>query len=155
MEIIDFKIRKSNNNDQKFIWEWRNDSNSRSMFFNTAFVSWEEHREWYEEIERDNNKLCLVAEINEQIIAVSHFQNNHGVASISINTNPKIRGQGQGYRLIRKFSDFAKESLGLTEIIAVVKANNTQSIKSFIKAGFEEIERLNDEKKIKYKLNFD
>ena len=51
--------------------------------------------------------------------------------------------------------NFAKESLGLTEIIAVVKANNTQSIKSFIKAGFEEIERLNDEKKIKYKLNFD
>ena len=96
-----------------------------------------------------------LAEINDQIIAVSHFQNNHGVASISINTDPKIRGQGQGYRLIRKFSDFAKESLGLTEIIAVVKANNTQSIKSFIKAGFEEIERLNDEKKIKYKLNFD
>ena len=71
------------------------------------------------------------------------------------NANPKIRGQGQGYRLIRKFSDFAKESLGLTEIIAVVKANNTQSIKSFIKAGFEDFERLNDEKKIKYKLNFD
>ena len=68
MEIINFKIRKSNNNDQKLIWKWRNDPESRLMFFNTSVVSWEEHLEWYNEIESDKNKLCLVAENNGQLL---------------------------------------------------------------------------------------
>ena len=40
------------------------------------------------------------------------------------------------------------------EINAVVKVNNTRSIKSFIKAGFKEIEKFDDEKRTKYKLSF-
>jgi|TARA_B100001750_G_C15447929_1_gene567272 RimJ/RimL family protein N-acetyltransferase len=154
MEIINFKIRKSNNNDQKLIWKWRNDPESRLMFFNTSVVSWEEHLEWYNEIESDKNKLCLVAENNGQLLAVSHFHKAGTSASISVNTNPDFRGQGHGYHLIREFSNVARKILELKEINAVVKVNNTRSIKSFIKAGFKEIEKFDDGKRTKYKLSF-
>ena len=76
------------------------------------------------------------------------------IATISINTNPSIRGQGQGYLLIREFSNIAHKNLEVKEIIAIVKSINIKSMKSFTKAGFKKIEPLKGGKKIKYKLIF-
>jgi RimJ/RimL family protein N-acetyltransferase len=145
MNIYYLHIRRADNRDSKSIFLWRNDSETRKMSRNQGLVSWEAHEEWFAGSLLKKGCMIFVidASIGGQIerAAMLRFDAKNKVNSveISININPSFRGLHLAPKIVH---------LGISEIqclwpevcwvVAKVKSNNTPSINTFLRCGFEE-----------------
>ena len=130
-------IRNANLSDLQDIFEWRNDSFSRSMFLSSESVSLNEHIDWYKRSLKNPHRRIYIGSINELKVGVVRFDFDEDAeqSEVSININPLLRGKGFGFTLLSKSISVYKKSNN-TALIATVKRENDSSLRIFSKCGF-------------------
>lgn len=124
-----------------FIWRWRNDQVSRKMFKNQSFITWKDHKEWFER-SLHNAKRIMYLGIREGIpVGIIRFDisnNKIDECFISINIAPKYRGAGIGKLMLKKSILFLINSDKKISVFkAEVKIKNYKSHKLFLNCGFK------------------
>ena len=131
-------IRNADLSDLQDIFEWRNDSFSRSMSLSSEVVSLNEHIDWYQRSLKNPNRRIYIGSINELKIGLVRFDfdENTKKSEVSINLNPIFRSKGFGFTLLSKSISVYKQSKE-TPLIATVKKENGSSLRIFTKCGFD------------------
>lgn len=136
-EII---IREAENSDIQNIWEWRNSERIRLASLNPDRIEWDNHKQWFSAVLKDNSRILLIGEVNKQPVGVVRFDFSSQVeAEVSIFLVPEQIGKGLGSNLLRtSIAWLLRQRPKLKSVYASVKAGNDQSKKVFIKSGFVE-----------------
>ncbi len=139
MNIVEAKIIEE---DAKIVMEWRNDSETRKMFYNQELKTWnffwkEYSDDYFKEI---SLTPCFAYHEGEKIAFLRSSKYNipqlPGKSfDIDINVSPDMRGKGIGASVIEVFCNKIL-SFGVDNVIAEVKKINLASARAFEKAGF-------------------
>ena len=130
-------IREADESDCIFIFNWRNDIDTKKMSLNNSKISYDEHCAWFKEALNNPLKLIYIGESDNIRLGVCRFDldKNNSVAEVSININPIFRGKGYGKDLlISSIDKFEKENKFL--LVAFVKKENLASQTLFEYVGF-------------------
>ena len=147
-------IREANQDDCKFIFDWRNNKLSKKMSFNNRQISYQDHLFWFSESLKNPNRILYVCEISGSRAGVCKFDYDFKInnADISININPKMRDIGIGKRFLSLAIDKYSE-LKETNLSARIKKNNFPSKKIFLYAGFKILKEENEVIYLKRSIN--
>tara|TARA_B100001063_G_C16554182_1_gene447590 strand:+ start:181 stop:642 length:462 start_codon:yes stop_codon:yes gene_type:complete len=137
--LKNFSVRLATDKDSKNIFDWRNDTLTRSMSHSNKIINWKEHKQWYASSLNSEDRLLIICEYDIfNKIAVVRFDLNESGVLISINLNPNKRGKNLGKEsLIKSIEFFSKKYPSTKKIFAEVKEENIASKKTFLGAGFE------------------
>ena len=95
-----------------------------------------------------DRQLRLVVENAEKqvvgLVDLVDFDPQHRRAELGIVVKKAFRGQGYGQAAIEKMLDYARKTLHLHQIYAIVDAENHDSQRLFRQVGFEEKNRLKE-----------
>ena len=130
-------IRKADMCDLDDVFEWRNDPISRSMFFDEAVVSTNEHEAWYKRSLVSDSINLFIGEEDTSKIGVCRFDMSldQSNAEVSINLNPSNRGKGLSRKLLMSAIKHYRKSNKI-DLLARIKRKNLPSIKIFESVGF-------------------
>ncbi|MFA5260468.1 MAG: GNAT family N-acetyltransferase [Candidatus Omnitrophota bacterium] len=129
-------ITLAGDNDMRDIWEWRNHPDIRKNFFNTAAVSWEEHRQWFKQKMANPHCRIYIARRGEEKVGVIRFEPEGDGAQASVHLNPAYMRQGLGPCVIEAGTQQFLRDRGTQTIIARIIKRNAASVKAFTKAGY-------------------
>ena len=155
-------FRKATQADMMLYLKWANDEEVRKQSYQTGTISLEDHKEWFLKKINDSNCLMLLFE-NETNVPVGQvrFQKeNEKVYVIGISLAKEFRGKGLAGTILVMASDHFFEIFPDKSIYAYIKLTNTESVRSFVRAGFVfannvMIENSESVLYIKYKKNAD
>lgn len=155
-------FRRATQADMMLYFEWANDEQVRRQSYHSDTISLEAHKEWYYKKINDRNCLMLLFE-NEANVPVGQvrFQKeNEKVYVIGVSLAKEFRGKGLAGTILLMASDHFLEIFPGITIYAYIKISNTESMRSFAKAGFVFANNVVVEKSesvlyIKYKENED
>ena len=95
-----------------------------------------------------DRQVRLVVENAEKsvvgLVDLVDFDPQHRRAELGIVVKKAFRGHGYGQAAIEKILDYARKTLHLHQIYAIVDADNHESLQLFRQVGFEEKSRLTD-----------
>jgi RimJ/RimL family protein N-acetyltransferase len=124
--------------DVEDLFIWRNDNITRQASFNTAQISFEEHKKWFEETLADPKRnLFIICDKQCNKLGQIRFDKKEDIAEINITINPNYRNQGAGSLALSKSIIIYNNNFDVKQVIAKVKKDNTASLKAFQKAGFQ------------------
>ncbi len=133
------QLRHVSIEDQKLIFDWRNNPKTRQFSIDPAELDWKNHCTWIQTVIENPNQQLLIAEKTKTPIGVLRFDLNSSMAEISIFLDPQKIHQGLGTSLIQMGCDWLKtHHPKITCVTAQILANNIASEKAFIKCGFKE-----------------
>ena len=132
------KIRNAKLTDSVDILCWRNNINTRMMSKNNNIINQNEHNKWFNLALDDPNCFIYIGIKNNVKLGIVKFDCNFNNMSteVSINLNPKVRGQGISSDLLHlsiKNISYLKFNL----YKATIKTSNNLSKKIFVKCGFK------------------
>ena len=138
-------LRPAQPSDEKQLLLWHNEPTTRAASLNPASVSLEDHRRWLaSKLADDRCALFIIVADAEPIGQVRLDRLDDELAEVSIGLAPEARGQGAGREALRLAATQAGERLGVKTLVARIKADNEQSVRSFAAAGFSEVLREDD-----------
>ena len=129
-------LRSVSLRDSQEIWEWRNDTFTRSMFRNKSYVKYEKHLEWFRSKLKDKNCSFYMGEafgINAGIVRIDIEKS---IGEVSINMNPRVRGLSLSTTLLKDATHSFNAKNPLNQLIANIDKKNKASIKIFKSVGF-------------------
>lgn len=137
------KFRLASMRDAAQLLEWRNDPDARRYFFNPHRVAVGEHESWLKSFLMNPAGILFIIESEEgQPIGQLRFDIRGPEAEISITISKIFRGMGYGADAVQHGSEYCFQMRhSIQKIIARCKEDNLASIKVFIKAGYQEIEK--------------
>lgn len=147
------------------LWLWRNDPHTRAQSLNSNSVPYDQHCKWFESAIGNPELFLLIGTMTKQAIPtntnkigmvrfdlasiqdssnIALTKSNDKKAIVSINVNPDFRGKGFAVLLLNKAVKAFKTNIALPTssfndvsfIEAIIKEENTASIKCFEHAGF-------------------
>ncbi|HXQ45093.1 MAG TPA: pseudaminic acid synthase [Caulobacteraceae bacterium] len=123
-------VRRATHDDALDVLAWRNDPTTRAMSRDTRVIEEAEHAAWFERALGDPLRLLLIGEDGADKVGMVRIDRGE-TSEISININPRLRGQGRGATLLAK-------ALACFDgpLLAEVKHGNVASKRLFAKAGF-------------------
>ena len=134
------KIGDSNETYSKLIWIWRNDKKTREMSKNQELISWEDHKSWFKNALKNNNKIILMGFYDEKpvgVIFLNLIQGSNNDYLIGINVSPQHRGKGIGNAILKKTIKKIKNDYPLIKrLYAHVRKDNNASYFLFKNIGF-------------------
>jgi RimJ/RimL family protein N-acetyltransferase len=134
----DLSLRSATEADAERLREWRNDPEVRAASRNTAEVGAGEHTAWLTAVLADPDRQLLICELEGEPVGQVRFdrlgEDRH---EISVALAPAARGQGLSSRLISLAVKQLRESNPGAEIEAHVREENTRSLATFRRAGFQ------------------
>jgi L-amino acid N-acyltransferase YncA len=134
MKIVKFKKIHSSD-----VLNWRNDKFTRDMSFNKNKISNEEHQIWTTSLLKNKNKIGYICILNKENIGICYFDIDieQSRALVSINLNPKYRGQGLSKNFLSLAITKFKRKYFDIDLLAHIKLKNKLSKKIFIELGFK------------------
>lgn len=133
----DITVKPARAEDSRDIWLWRNDPQTRTMSINSNEVGWDSHSRWYLQALSNPDCSLYVGKSGTDSIGVCRFDVDsiNITAQVSINLNPAFRGRNLSSQLLAAAIDeFWRENK--INLRAMVKKENTASLKCFINCGF-------------------
>ena len=131
-------LRQAGESDARLLWEWANERETRSNSFASDAIPWETHIAWLTEKLSQTDCLLFIGE-DESGTPVGQIRfdvSQNGETYVNVSVARERRGQGLATRLIELGAERALGNAGCARIHALVKLENTASIKAFEKAGF-------------------
>ncbi|MCO5233142.1 MAG: GNAT family N-acetyltransferase [Chitinophagales bacterium] len=132
-------IRLAEKSDELITFEWTNDTETRKNSFSNNIISFEEHSNWWNSKIRFNT--YFIVEVNSKRAGIIRFDKHKDYYTIGINIAPEFRNRGFSSKFLfiscKKFRKNHNE-----DIFAFIKPENLASIKSFEKAGFVFIDKI-------------
>lgn len=117
---------------------WRNDERVRRASFDTAFIDFETHMRWFEQVLADPQRHLLIAAAAGGDVACVRFDCAGDEAEVSLYLAPGLGDRGLGTTVIEEMRRWARINLpAVGTLRAVVLASNPSSRKAFLNAGFQ------------------
>lgn len=142
-----FILRQASLDDSADVLLWRNDPLTVKMSICKQEVRLAEHEEWFASTLNGEACVHVIGEITgpdrkTQKIGVCRFdlqENNQW--TVSINTNPAFRRIGKSEEFLRRAITYLGAAVRSNEgtMVAVVREENTASVKIFRRNGFEPV----------------
>lgn len=133
------RLRPATPDDAAYLRRLRNDPEARKNFFENSLVSRREHAAWLRRSLRSKTRRLYVA-CNWQslvhAVGMGRLDFNGETVELSLNVDPTHRGKGHGNEIVAALTQAAREWKPGVPLIAHVKAFNTASLRSFMRAGF-------------------
>jgi predicted acetyltransferase len=131
------KIRNAKIEDAKDILNWRNNIDSRKMSGNKSLINKVDHNIWFKTALENNNCFLYIGVKNNIKLGVVRFDCNFYIkeSEVSINLNPKMRGKGMSFDLLRLSIEKVNQ-LKIVSFKATIKDSNYISKNIFEKCGF-------------------
>lgn len=134
-------LRPARIEDGRLVWRLRNDEVTRQASFDSAPIPWKIHDCWFRgSLERADRKIYIVTVDGSQE-GVARMDIAGREAMVSIHLAPAWRGRGVGPIALRALAALAFGELGISALLASVKADNAASLSAFERAGFVETDR--------------
>jgi RimJ/RimL family protein N-acetyltransferase len=137
-------IRRVRPEDSSDLFAWRNDPQTREASIRQASISWDEHREWFNESLANPSRRIFVADISEgygfaEPVGMCRFDTlgPSGTAEVSVNLNPNFRGRGLATPILNSaIGEYFRERGSPTDLLAKIRPSNVASVRAFGAAGF-------------------
>lgn len=141
-----FYVRRVQNTDSKFIFDWSNDYITRLNSLDQRKIGFNEHKIWFNRKILENNYFFMV--LQDEPVGTFRLDVNKKTCNISLNISPNHRGKGIGSKILLYILNNFNDKL----LEASVKKSNLYSTKIFTKYGFlvQGVNKLNDEEIIKF-----
>ena len=135
-----YSLRPAEIEDCRPVWEMANSPEIRAVSFSSGHIPYEAHEKWFREKLSDKNTVFLVLRTDgtEVIAGQIRFELKNQEWRISVSLKKDFRGKGLGSEMIKRGSAqlFALRK-DAYKISAYIKKDNSASIRSFEKAGYE------------------
>lgn len=131
-------MRTASLSDQLQVFKWRNTQAIINLSSSKKPVEWSEHQRWFTATLNDYSSVMYIAEYCGSPIGQVRFDDvlTHR-ACITIYLHADSVGKGYGSLLIPFACSCLKESFSHVEgVYAIIRSENSRSIKAFIKSGF-------------------
>ncbi len=137
-------LRRAKIEDLHLYYNWANETEVRNQSFNSKFISFENHTDWFYKKINDHNCLMLVGELANIPVGQVRFENDltDKTSIIGISIDESSRGKGISSELLLQASNYFLDSFPGFTIKAYIKEANLKSINAFIKAGFKSSKKL-------------
>jgi UDP-2,4-diacetamido-2,4,6-trideoxy-beta-L-altropyranose hydrolase len=135
------KLRNVKYDDCELLWKWANDPIVRAASFNSDYILWEDHLEWFNK--KLNSFDCyyfIAVNKSEQPVGQIRFDIDKELqALVSISLDHKYRGQGYGKLILQMAINKLFQHISVIKIRALIKSGNVSSIKLFESGGFKKV----------------
>ena len=130
-------MRDARTQDCRSVWAWRNNEATREASFRTEPIPYEDHERWYREhLGRPETRIYIVLDAGGREVGYVRFSIEGEAAEVIVSIDPKERGKGYGSSSVHKAAEELLSRGSVREVVARIKAWNTASIRTFVKAGF-------------------
>ena len=130
-------LRPATADDCRRVWEWANDPAVRAVSFTSESIPWEQHVTWFTRKLADANTRLWIAERGAPPLGQVRFDLDGTTATISVSLDATRRGKNLGALLIWSACQQLLRESAVETIHALIKPDNTASIRAFEKAWFE------------------
>lgn len=132
-----FSPRKILDRDCLTLWQWVNHPDVRKASFSGQEIGWNEHNEWFARKLRDEQCQWIIYEDEESAVGTVRVDAISALeGEISLTIAPEYRGQGLAPHLLKRAVRQLFASTALSRIRALIKPENTASVRAFERAGF-------------------
>ena len=132
-------IRTATPDDSEMIFSWRNAESIRKFSSSSEKIHYTSHQIWFEKSLKNQDRIILIGSLNKTPFGVVRYDINsvENFAEISIFLAPDFLGKGLGPFLLQKADNWLQtKRKKLTEIHAIVLAENKASHNMFIREGY-------------------
>lgn len=123
--------------DVNIFFQWANDEETRKNSFHTNLISFEEHKQWFEEKIHSENCEIYIAYEDETPVGQVRLEYEDDIAHISYSVDKNQRGKGYGEKIILSAEKKVLKNGMANVMVAKVKYNNISSQKIFEKLGYK------------------
>lgn len=129
-------VRPATRADSEQLLLWRNDPTTRSGFRSGAVVARDEHLSWLNATLADPSRRLLVAEVDGKPIGTARWDRTSIDSwEVSLTVAPDFRGRGFATSIVLA-AEAAIASTAATQLVAVIRSENSASKRSFARAGY-------------------
>lgn len=134
-------LREIEENDLKFIVEWRNDPDIRNYLFSYLPLSMMKQRRWYEQYSVDSTKQIFIIELKKEkrpigTIGLTDIDYKNQKAEMGILVERSVQKIGIGTDSLNLLLTYAYDEMNLRKITAKVFDDNSHAIRLYEKLGF-------------------
>lgn len=144
-------LRGIKTDDEKLLFNWANDPETRKWSFNSNSISPAEHSKWFKSKLNSSNVLMLILEYENRPVGLVRLEREDNEAILNYLIAPEERRKGLAKIILEMAMDFKKDYWGGIKVLAYTMPENSASKKSLKKAGFILMETT--ESKLCYVLN--
>lgn len=120
----------------------RNEESVRLVSLNSAPISLETHRQWFQKRLADSNSVIYISELDSAPIAQTRYDVSGEEAEASIAVVKEFRGRGCGSEILKRTAkEFFKDFPAVKAVKAYINLGNAASVRSFSKAGYQYVGR--------------
>jgi len=131
-------LRPAEEGDCELLWQWRNEENTRRWSFNTDYVPYEEHKNWFfSKLNSADSEILIISDESKREIGQVRFDiSPDGSAEVDISISVRERNKGYGSAALGLACQYALRKFNIARVIAHIKEENKASISAFTKARF-------------------
>ena len=132
------RLRDARRQDDRLLWRWANDPAVRRASFSEDAIGWDEHVRWLgDRLSDPDTRLFVAMSADGAPVGQIRFDRTGPEAVISVSLEVGTRGSGLSAAAIRLgVSAILDAWPEVSTVVALVKADNTPSIRTFHSAGF-------------------
>lgn len=135
-------LRRAKKVDLMFHYNLRSEAFVRRNSFNTGVINLVGHTQWFLKKLKDSNSYLFVIKGKKKSIGQVRIDIKGNSGEISIALLPEHRGKGYAQQAIARACRISfKRNLKLKKIMAHIKIENAIAQKSFVKAGFADLQK--------------
>ncbi len=134
-------LRRAKERDKDFLFQLRNEDAVRAQSWHTERVDAPAHEAWFKSSLRNPKRVLYVVEADGAPAGQVRFDvdDSGGSAEVSVAVAERFRGRGIGSEALRSAGQsFTKDFPDVKKIFAHIKTDNPASVKTFLKAGYED-----------------
>lgn len=135
-----FTLRKADENDVGFLYELRNEEEVRKNSFQTEWIPYEQHTEWFDRKLLNPNTKIFILEFEGKRIGQVRAERSGRTIEISYALCKEFRGNGYSKWMLTELEKRIRKEYIDAELFAEVKTENIASRKIFQSLGYREEE---------------
>ena len=124
-------LRPVKKEDIKDLYNWRNDPVTLRNSFNSDFIEFDEHSQWFEKSLENPNRLIFIALKNNVKVGQVRFDIEKDIAEVDVTVDTNYRKKGLGSEIIKKGCEKLFSIYEVKSIFAKIKPENKVSINAF------------------------
>lgn len=148
--MVNYELRKANEDDICLLFEWVNDEKVRKSAFSSETIEWGVHQKWF--LSRLSSTQCdiYIFVVDEIPVGQVRLDYEGEMAYIDYSIAKEHRGNGYAKKMLQLLEkEVMREKKYIKYLQADVKIKNKDSRKQFERLGYEEEEIVRYRKKIK------
>ncbi len=135
------RLRPLEEADLEKVLKWRNSDRIRKAMFTDRIIAMDEHRAWFERLNKEKNAICMIFELQGRpvgVVNIVQIDNRNHKCSWGFYLGEVALPRGAGTMMGYLALEYIFETLGMHKLCAEVLAYNALSVRFHKKLGFVE-----------------